>query len=244
MHIVQPATTAKPHSLAEIHRQVNNQAVLVRAGNPQAIASLSCTIFERVGIPAEVADAFHYTARLAQAETDYRKGTHPAVHEEDILKAHNNFINALGAPKWALTNQAEVRKLRMQFMSRYPQLLANQAPPDANGKYEALSKDIAPIEAVFLATSLIYQKQYQPEYQLTVNEQAAVGTSSLTKSDFYARSMVLHKILHGQTQNIDLVDLAHAGDTLLNDLGIGSSLRPEFEYLHAANSQTAGKGGR
>jgi len=238
------APTKTPGSVAEIRRQINDQAVLARSGDANAIAGLSLTVFQRVGIPTEVVNTFHYAGRLAQAETDYRKGLHSAVHEEDIVKAHNNFMSALGAPAWAFTNQAEVRKLRMGYLARYPQLLANQAPPDANGKFEALSKDIAPIEAVFLATSLIYQKLVQPEYQLTAGEQAAGGMTTLTKSDFAARSMALRKLLHGQTQNIDLVDLAHAADAFLNDLGMGSSLRPEFESMRAANLQTAGVGGR
>jgi hypothetical protein len=243
----QPASTAPantPNSVAKIYRQINDQAVLARSGDANAIVGLSLNVFHRVGIPAEAVNTFHYAGRVAQAETDYRKGVHSAVHEEDIVKAHNNFMNTVGAPAWALTNQAEVRKLRMGYLARYPKLLANQVPPDANGKYEALSKDIAPIEAVFLATSLIYSKQYSPEYQLTPNEHVAGGTSVHSKSEFSARTMALHKILHAQSQNIDLLDLARAADALLNDLGIGSSIRPEFESIQAANLQTADKGGR
>ena len=247
---VQPAATAQPIqakaplTLVEIHRQVNNQAVLVRAGNSQAIASLSSTIFQRVGIPAEVADAFHYTARLAQAETDYRNGSHAAVHEEDLVRANNNLARTLGAPEWAQTTQPEVRKLRMEFMARYPQLLANQAPPDANGRFQALSKNISPTEAAFLATSLIYQKLYSPEYQLTAAEKAAGGKETVAAATFRQRTQALSDILHGKTQNLSLFDLVHAADGLFNDLGISSSLRPEFETMQTASTDTDGKEGR
>jgi hypothetical protein len=238
---IQPKT---PLTLVEIHRQVNDQAVLVHAGNPQAIASLSGTIFQRVGIPVEVADAFHYTARLAQAESDYRNGMHTAVHEEDLVRANNTLARTLGAPEWAQTTQAEVRKLRMEFLARYPQLLANQAPPDANGRFQALSKDISPTEAAFLATSLIYQKLYTPEYQLTAKEQAEGGTAVISAATFQQRTQQLYDILHGKSRNLSIFDLVHATDGLFEDLGISSSLRPEFESLQVANTQTAEKEGR
>jgi hypothetical protein len=223
---------------------VNDQAVLARAGNSQAIASLSSTIFQRVGIPVEVADAFHYTARLAQAETDYRNGMHAAVHEEDLVRAINNLAHTLGAPEWAYTTQPEVRKLRMEFMVRYPQLLANQVPPDEKGRFQALSNNISPIEATFLATSLIYQKLYSPEYQMTAQEKAAGGKAAISAATFRQRTQQLSDILHGKTQNLSLFDLVHAADGLFSDLGISSSLRPEFESLQTASTETTGKEGR
>jgi hypothetical protein len=240
----QPAQSKTPLTLAAIHQHVNDQAVLVRKGDLQAIADFSYTVFERVGIPAEVADSFHFSQRVAQAESDYRKGVHPAVHEEDLVRANNNLAKTLGAPEWAYTTQLEVRKLRMQFMARYPQLLASQAPPDANGRFEALSKDISPAEATFLATTLIYQKLYSPEYQLTAAEQAAGGKAALSPTVFQRRTRQLSDILHANTQSLSIFDLIHAADGLFCDLGINSALRPDFESLHTATTQTAGKEGR
>lgn len=235
--------TRTPQTLAAIHQQVNDKAVLVRVGNPQAIADLSRTVFTRVGIPVEVADSFHFSQRVAQAETDYRNGMHAAIHEEDIVRANNNFARALGVPEWAQTNQAEVRKLRMQFFARYPQLLASQAPPDANGRFEALSKNIGPLEATFLATSLLYQKLYSPEYQLSSKEQAAGGRASIPAAAFQQRTQQLRDILHGNTQSVGIFDLVHAADGLFADLGISTTLRPEFVNLPAPSAQNDGKGG-
>lgn len=240
----QTTPSQAPLTLVEIHRQLDQKAVLVHGGDAQAIADLSSTVFDRVGIPVEVANAFHYTGRLAQAETDYRKGAHAAIHEEDLVRAHNNFVLALGASEWAQTTQPEVRKLRMEFMARYPQLLANQGPPDANGRFQALSNNISPIEAMFLATSLLYQKLYVPEYQLTAKEQAAGGKAAIPAATFRQRTRELHDLLYGKSPNVDLVALVRAADGLFSDLGIGSALRPEFENLQAANTVTAGNGGR
>ncbi len=178
----------KPHTLVEIHRRLDNLALRSRQGDAQAIAQLSQTVFQRVGVPPEVADSFHFTQRLAQAETDYRNGVHASVHEEDLVRAHNNLAHTLGAPEWAYTSQLEVRRLRMQFMARYPQLLANQAPPDQRGHFQALGNSIGPIEAAFLATSLVYQKIYNREYQLSAQEQAAGGAAALTPAVFQQRN--------------------------------------------------------
>ena len=233
-----------PLTLVEIHRQLDQKAVFVHAGNAQAIADLSSTVFQRVGIPVEADNAFHYTARLAQAETDYIHGAHAAIHEEDLVRANNNFVLALGAPEWAQTTQPEVRKLRMEFMARYPQLLANLGPPDENGRFQALSNNISPIEASFLATSLLYQKLYVPAYQLSSKEQAAGGRASISATAFRQRTQQMYDLLHGNSLNVDLVSLAHAADGLFSDLGISNILRPEFENLQAPNALTAGNGGR
>jgi hypothetical protein len=241
---IQPALTNAPLTLVQIHQQLNDKAVLARTGNPQAIADLSQTVFQRVGIPVEVANSFHFSQRVAQAETDYRRGVHPAVHEEDLVRANNNLARTLGAPEWAYTSQSEVRKLRMQFMARYPQLLASQAKPDANGRFEALSNNIGPIEAAFLATTLIYQKLYSPEYQLTAYEQARGGQLAISAAVFQQRTQQLSDILHANTQSLSIFDLIHAADGLFSDLGIDSALRSEFENLPTVNEQIAGKEGR
>jgi hypothetical protein len=235
--------TLSPRMVQE-RLQVNSEAVLARAGDAKAIALLSETVFTRMGVPSEVANALFLTQRVAQAETDYRAGAHPAVHEADLVKAHNNFANALALPEWAHTNQAEVRRLRMQLMARYPQLLASQAPPDANGKFEALNPNISPIEATFLATSLLFQKTHSPAYQLTPAEQAAGGKDSVSTTVLQQRMALMYFTLHGRSESVDLVDLNRATSGLLSDLGISETLRPEFQKLNIANAPIAAKGGR
>jgi hypothetical protein len=226
-------------TIADIHRNIDALAAPVHRGDPNAIAQLSETIFQRVGIPPEVAGVFHFSQRVAQAETDYRKGVQPAVHEEDLVMAHNNFARTLGLPEWAFTTPEEVRQVRMQFVARYPQLLGNNAPPDKTGRLALLSSNISPTEAVFLASSLLYQKLYNPDYQLTAKERA--GNTPLEASVVHERTVQLYNVVHGKTESVDVVDLAHAANGLFNDLHIGASLRPEFEFLP---SPISAKGGR
>jgi hypothetical protein len=118
-----------------------------------------------------MADGFGFTDRIVQAESQYRNGAHPAVHESDVVKAINNFANSIGAPQWAHTNQIEVRRLRMHMLTLYPQLMASQAPPDSKQHYKAIDEDMRPIEGAYVATTLIYQKLYNSKYQFTDAEQ-------------------------------------------------------------------------
>jgi hypothetical protein len=73
---------------------------------------LAHQLFKNVSIPTDLADALGFTDRIVQAEIASRNGTHPAIHEADVVRAINNLTNTIGAPQWAQTNQLEVRKLR------------------------------------------------------------------------------------------------------------------------------------
>jgi hypothetical protein len=111
-----------------------------RRANPVAHGA-----FENLGIPTDIADAFGLTARIVHAQQSYRAGTQPAAHEEDLVKAWNNFANSLGAPAWAHTTKPEIRKLRMRMLVVLPQLFACQEPPDAKGHYRVLSPNMSPL---------------------------------------------------------------------------------------------------
>lgn len=215
----------------DIHRNVDRLAILDQQGDPHSIALLSQTVFQRVGIPPVIAGDFHLTARLAQAETDYRSGILKPLHEIDIVNACNNFTKTLGVGVWAETNPAELRQLRMELMAGYPQLLGSHAPAGPNGRYEALSANISPVEAVFLTTSLLEQKLYRPDFQLTAEEKASGGVTRVPAETFHARTLELWSTLHLQTDRVGVFELTHAADGLFQDLRITGSLRPEFESL-------------
>jgi len=237
------ASIEKPLTLIEMHRNVDRLAVLDRQGDSQAIALLSQTVFERVGIPPEVAGAFHLTARLAQAETDYRSGVLRPVHEADIVLACNNLIKAVGVADWAKTNPSELRQMRMEFMAGYPQLLGSHAPAGPDGRFEALSADISPVEAVFLGTSLLYQKLYRPEFQLTAEEKSSGGVSSVPEATLHARTLELYSTLHLKTDRVGVFELSRAADGFFDDLRIAGSLRPEFEAMPPVVTAGEVKGG-
>jgi hypothetical protein len=218
-----PAQTPQTQPSAEsVFAHVNRHAVLSRAGDPAATAELSHQLFRNVAIPIELADVLGFSDRMVQAETEYRKGNRPAVHEADIVKAVNNLTNTIGAPQWAHTSQAEVRKLRMHMLVLYPQLMGTSEASDAKGRYKAVSEKLGPMEAAYLATTLLYQKAFNAEYQFTDAEQTqnAALDAATVNAKHLERVQALQDLLHGKTQSISVRDLLTASDHFFSDFGI------------------------
>ena len=155
---LQKIPPAHPES---VFHHVNRQAVLSRAGDTSATQDLAHQLFLTVGVPVEIADALSYTDRIVQAQVSYHRGAHPGITEEDVVKAVNNMANELGVPLWTRTTKKEVRKLRMHMLVLYPQMMASHGPPDNNGHRKAVSEKMQPIEAAYLASTLLYQKIYK-----------------------------------------------------------------------------------
>ena len=139
------------------HAKVNELADLSRAGNADATTELTRQMFRTNGISSDIADSFGFTDRIVQAEAAYRDGSQAPVHEADIVKAVNNLANAFGAPAWVHTNQVEVHNARMRLIAPYPRLFASQEPPDDKGNYNAPSENMRPVEAAYIAITLLYQ---------------------------------------------------------------------------------------
>ena len=226
-----------------VYSHVNDQAVLSRSGNFAATTELTHQLFKNVAIPTELADAFGFTDRIAHAEVEYRKGAHPAVHESDVVKAVNNMVTAIGAPQWAHTSLAEVRKLRMHMLVVYPQLIASQEPPDSSGHYKAVSDNLRPIEAAYLATTMLYQKAYNSEYQFTETEKAQNDTLSpaVVKAKQQERVNTLQAMLHGKTQSVSVRDLLTASDRFFSDLGMEPTTLLSTLTNQSSNSAKGGQ---
>jgi len=217
----QPSSTSSP-AAKSVYAQVNEQAVLSRAGDAEATAQLTRQLFRNAAVPIELADLFGFTDRIVQAETAYRNGAHAPIHEADIVKAVNNLVGTIGAPTWANTSQAEVRKLRMHMLIAYPQLIANQGPPDANGNFKVLGENMRPVEASYVATSLLYQKIYNADYQFTAAERAqnAQLNPATVNANHLERTQLLQNLLQGGSGGISVRDLITASDHFFSDLGI------------------------
>jgi hypothetical protein len=220
---------------------MNDLARRSRQGDPAATAELSQHIFSVVAVPTEVANAFHLTQRVAQAETDYRNGAQTAVHEADLVRAHNNLANSLKLPEWAFTTAEEVRMVHMDFALAYPEFLADHASIDQNGRLSLLSDDLSPAQVMFLETSLIYQKIYNPKFQMTAAERAAGGIKTLSPSVLAERRNYMGPISMGKFDNVSIFDLNHAIDNLFSDLKMNNSLRDEFDKPNILSALKTGK---
>ena len=237
-----PNTPLQSSPIVLIHRHTDSLALRSHSGDPAAIHELAQTVFLRVGVPSYIAYSSGYVQRLAQAETDYRNGTLTPIHINDIVRADNDFSRLIGAPAWATTDGLEVTRLRMGMLARYPQLFANPSPTKANGHFAILNPNLSPVEAVFLATSLFYQKEFNAEYQLTSAERAG---SAIYPATFYQqRAQILYGLLHGQSASISVSSLGRAAEIFLDDLNISASLRPEFQSLSYISTTGSSAGGR
>lgn len=200
---------------------VNELAGLSLAGNADATRELTRQMFRNGGIKSETADAFGFTDRIVQAEAAYRNGIHAPIHEADIVTAVNNLANTVGAPAWVRTNQAEVRKMRTRLLVAYPRLFAGQESPDANGQNKALNENMRPVEAAYVAISLLYQKHYNADFQFTDEEQAqnAKLNAATVKAEHLQRMQIFGSLLRVQSSQAGVRNLA-AADYFFDDLGI------------------------
>ncbi len=223
---------------------VNRQAVLSRTGNQPATVELVHQLYKTVGVPEELGDTLGFTNRITQAEVDYRHRAHQAVHESDVVNAVNNLGTTLGAPQWAHTNLTEVRKLRMHMVAIYPQLIAGHEPPDSKGHYKAVSDSMGPMEASYLATTLVYQKAHNSDYQFTDAEKAQnAGLDAATvKTKHLERKQAIQNLFSGQNQSIGVLSAFTAVDHFYSDLGVPSLTNNNASVT--SNGGNATEGGR
>jgi hypothetical protein len=222
-----PAQTSSPsqHVSRSPYADVNDAAVLSRSANVPATNQLSRALFTSVGVPSELTEALGYTNRISSAEVAYRHGNHAAVHEADVTRSVNNLMSTLGAPTWAHTTDAEVRKLRMHMLVLYPQMMVSEKGIDSQGKQEAVSSGLRPMEAAYLATTMLYQKAYNGEYQFSDAEKAENKklSAQAVAAKQAERTQSIVDLVHGKTQTASVTDLLAAADRMFTDLNIPSS---------------------
>jgi hypothetical protein len=241
----QTASHSKQSGAQQSHYvHINEQAELSRAGDVNATVELTHELFKGTEIPVDFADAFGFTDRIVNAESEHHRGRHPRVSEGDVVKAVNHLADVAGAPSWVKTDQGEVRKLRMHMLVLYPNLLASHEPADKDGHRKAISDGLRPIEAAYIATTMIYQKLNNPEYQFTTDEKKQ--HQSLEPDALYAkhneRLMQAREVARALPNNHSMRDLLSAGDRFFNDLGIASTATQTSSKLTMPRSYQS-KGG-
>jgi len=179
-------------------------------------------MFANIGIPPEFADSLGYTDRVVQAETAYRQGTHAPLHEQDVATAVNSLATALGTPAWTHTTPREVRKLRVRLFLSIPQLFANNEPPDASGRRALFSSNMGPLEAGFLATTMLYMKAFYPEFQFSDAERAQYQSQgpAAFAAEQGRREQLMLDIVQGRSSTVSVLDILPAADHLFQDLGM------------------------
>lgn len=208
---------------------------VAREGNLSATIDLAHEMFRNAGIPSQAADAFGYTTRVVQAHRDYLQGKSHSLHEEDIVAAINRFATTLRLPAWAHTNQEEARKLRIHLFLAMPQLFGNHEAPDANHHHQLVSANMSPMEAGYIASTLLYMKAFNPKYQFSDAERSeykSQGATVLT-TERKNRLALMQKIVTGHSDSVSVIDILPAADQLFTDLGMpqSSNLNSKVQLL-------------
>lgn len=158
--------------------RVNEKARAAKSGDEAAVRALTDEIFTTFSFdqgPAGMDDAIK--ERLVRAEVNYRRGGGRGSSEFRIVHMVNLLARKLGAPAYAHTNVFEVRRLRSALLPFTPDLQTWSRGEEMNkGKKRDTSSNIAmsPLEATFFAVSLVQQKRYNVEHQLTNDEWIAL----------------------------------------------------------------------
>jgi hypothetical protein len=132
------------------------------------------------------------------------------------------LANTVGTPVWVHTNQAEVRKVRMRLLGAYPGLIASQEPPDTDGHYKALSDNMRPVEAAYIAVCLLYQKRYSADFQFTDEEKAqnVKLEPASVNAKHQERTRTFESLVRGQSGSGSIRDFLTAFNHFFDDLGI------------------------
>ena len=218
------------------YREIDQLALRSRSCDKPSTLLLTHMLFENASVPDQVADAMGFTDRVSRAEAEFQSGAHAPVHEIDIVRAVNHLMEGVAAPQWARTTQPEVRKLRMHLIVGYPHLVVSPQPPDSKGHRKPLAETMSPLEATFIATTLVYQKAYNPDYMFTPAELAQQAPADVAnrKTEQLQRQSLLEKTFHGQNDSVSWHDLINASNLFFSDLNM-----PVAQSLGSSQSKSA-----
>ena len=196
----------------------------------RALADETFSIFNFDQAPAGMDDAIK--ERLVRAELRYRQGHGKGTPEFKVVHMVNLLAHKLSAPAYASTNVLEVRRLRMGLRP-YTSDLRTQSQADETKKGEKHSASMSPLEAFFVAVSLIQQKRFNAEYQLTDDEWVELhgGKRTAGSGDKFLSEMRARRMDSTRTDELDQAigrgfasmspsQLLSLPDELLNTLGV------------------------
>jgi hypothetical protein len=144
---------------------VNDKARTARTGDAVATDELIVEIFRATGVSPYLTGLTGSTIkdRIKRAEIRYRQGQHAGIPEVNVVLAINGLATKLGTPEYSKTVGSEVRKLRVKTLPIFPELIGKTRTANPNPiTGDALSTEMSPSEAVFIFSSMLYQKMENP----------------------------------------------------------------------------------
>lgn len=113
--------------------------------------------------------------RIAASQDRYRRKLKSGLSTGQVARAVNRLATELDLPPYAYTDAAEVREVRGKLLQATPNLMQ---PVNIQAKTPSKSTpveyDLTPIQAAFLALTLVDQKLTNPDFEFTFAERRAL----------------------------------------------------------------------
>jgi len=166
----------------EPYKRVNEKAGAITGADERAIRELTDAVLQLITdgrLPGAIARPF--LERVAQSEIDYRSGRKAGIPESNIVRVIDFLAAKLGAPKYARTDEDEVRDMRLSISQMMPNFIPRR-PLGAGEESPAgfpytVDQFMSPLEAVYVTRFLIRQKEMSEFSLLTTDERAEVKTA-------------------------------------------------------------------
>lgn len=207
---------------------VEEKARAARIDDPKSIRALTDEVFERSSF-REAPESIR--ARVFRSELSYRRGTFPAVSEEDFVHALNEPFGSLRALSIAgaqeiRTTTGQVHQFR-QIMKQYVPNLSHLNPGEPpSGR---VSATMSPSEIAFVAIHLITQKLANRDYQESPEE---------WETKVVARRMKSESLAGGESGN-ETAKLQFGGNEAATASDVLSSVRAQLRDESSAIVQGA-----
>lgn len=221
-----PVTMAAPQSGIEMDApldQINLAAHNVTNGDEPPIRFLLDATLAAHGLDRRIsASAASIKDRLVTAEMSYQNGN-TGIDEERVVAVVNQLADRFKAPPYAYTNIAEVRKVRVRMLTLYPELIGRGPAVTRDDSRPHFEEKMGPIEAFHLTATLLYQKVFNPEYQLsTVEIQQGQNMQRPFENPIARdRRQQMLRIIHDKAAAMSLRDILDQSEESLDLLGIG-----------------------
>src|SRR5262249_41678102 len=122
-----------------------------------------------------------FKERLVRAEIHYRSGRKAGIPGANIVRVINELAEKFNAPKYARTDEDEVRDMRLTVSYMMPHFIPRQplgAGEETNTGFPyTVNPLMSPLEAVYVTRFLIMQKEISEFSQLTSEERAELKTA-------------------------------------------------------------------
>jgi hypothetical protein len=151
--------------------RVNRAAHNLKSGDPIAAGALVDAVFADHGIdPAVSVFAPTTKDRLVRAEVDFQNGKTKGITEDKVAATVNQLADRFGAPAYAHTDVNEVKQLRVRMLTLYPSLIGRGSAATRDDSKPHFEATMSPIEAFHVTATMIHQKVFNPDFQLSKQE--------------------------------------------------------------------------